>query len=1670
MHGRGVQAQPPAAGSPLESMSASAAQIAMSVQLVAASTNGTREAVSNVAAASQATVANLAVLSTTVKETSREQAELFTTSVKKFTEAMTTAQENTAKAVADASKANIVHAAIVDVKKIVGENDALFSGNIANRPNVATILTVTKKISSIIAPFSGSERRQILNQGIPITQEPDAIGRFTDDKFKLEDGVCLALIEIFALFQIKKFFAHELPPTNGQSLLAAYNNLLVFRHFTNTKEASAVATMLASVVPHGNGHGHGNDNAKLLDDLRDANDFVTLKQIVDKYKFTVLKTPSTKAAKAKQNDAAGHYIVSLLHPQTRAMHAAAPFVLPLTLRDASGGVARVLAAVDTQSGINAISSQAAHRLRLPRRAHRTPLSGATRSLRFEAREVVDIIGIIDNCDVQLSDVSIIAGLHHDVILGVPAIEKLDIISELIDGKPVSRLRSTRAPSSTAAPHGAHAAAALPTPTEIISAITPSPTVLPSFKYGSAVDEIMHNVEWRNLESLPDLGDMVEFKAFVRAQLNRLAERDLLVSKNAPGRKYPQLLHRVEHVIVLKSECDLSRVWRPFKALSAEQQKAVDDYFDELEEAGIVGPAVGASPVQIVPMLVPKLDDSDNVVGWRVVIDARQLNEQSVFFQQQLPLIADVLRRVSETELSSVVDFASYYWQFAVPEQQRHLLRTRVGPNRVVDWRVMPQGLHSAVATAQQYSERHFANNERIVYIDDIFGLHFKKLASDLRRWLKEFVDVLIDCNATINASKTKLFARVNKVLGFEVSKGAINPIESRVQTLIDWPVPASKKELHRFLATANWYSSHIGNLASLAAGLNDMLSTRVPFRWLEQHQRAFEAIKYGLVHRATLSAPRKGATVYLSTDASDAAAGYVAEQLDEAGTPRIIACGGAKFTSTQRRYTIPEKELLALQIAMTKIGVWLSHVTDDVVWRTDSQAAAAFQSTPIDGRSAAIRKFIADLQVRRLKVEHVDAKLNPVSDAISRNEQVRLASQLPALIAMISLANESDAIDDDGDDDNEAEEIVLASGVITPIQGSVSPSPSTPTPPTSSVTSAPTSPSTLQRQRPLPPPPPTTVPSGAPSIQLAPPLSSSSSSSSSASSSSASSSASTSPMDSSNSTTSREPATAVVSDKLDDIDVAGGESQRLASLPSAASRLEALLNSSAHAGYDGAHAGPRSSVYAGRLVGYWPKMHEHIGELASKCIVCQKTRQARANASMGTPDTDIKRNEYVDLDFVPMPTAGELVGFFQLTDAATGFTFAKPVTDRTSKSAQRAVEEYISLLDTPRVVRVDAASETSSEAFRAFLTNEGIELRINSPQNHQALGVGENRVGALKNSLVRLVQGHQERWPEKLLPALRGLNRRVSPVRGFVTPHQLMFGSNAHSAIARRFGVDTVNESPVPADADGKLEFAQALGGRVETAVATAAKHRARSQAANAKRQAARGTRRDVSVGDYVFVTNVDETQASAFLNKQRQSGPYQITEIDVANRRVTLMRPADGTVLRTPVTINRIQLVDSSAVLSPTPVTDEPGVLTWSGVSDPSLLLPTEQNAVAKSIARQDRQRQVNRDPPPAVVDKAAAAVRRRVMQQKAATRRREEQDQRAAAERQRQQVTLDRETRPIPDGAVPIGIIHHVNGTLLTLTTDIFRSPQPGQDDFYYSQTPSICRAREAVSSAST
>ena len=144
-------------------------------------------------------------------------------------------------------------------------------------------------------------------------------------------------------------------------------------------------------------------------------------------------------------------------------------------------------------------------------------------------------------------------------------------------------------------------------------------------------------------------------------------------------------------------------------------------------------------------------------------------------------------------------------------------------------------------------------------------------------------------------------------LGYQLKRDGLQPQPKKVEAILRISPPKNKRQLRHFLGMVNYYRDMWRHRSHILAPLTSLVSTTVPFKWTEEHQKAFDEMKRVMSKETLLSFPDFNKEFHVYTDASKTQLGAVIMQ---EGKP--LAFYSRKMSGPQQRYTVGEQELLSI--------------------------------------------------------------------------------------------------------------------------------------------------------------------------------------------------------------------------------------------------------------------------------------------------------------------------------------------------------------------------------------------------------------------------------------------------------------------------------------------------------------------------------------------------------------------------------------------------------------------------------------------------------------------------------------------------------------------------------------------------------------------------------------
>lgn len=415
--------------------------------------------------------------------------------------------------------------------------------------------------------------------------------------------------------------------------------------------------------------------------------------------------------------------------------------------------------------------------------------------------------------------------------------------------------------------------------------------------------------------------------------------------------------------------------RPPYRVSAAQQKEIMTQVNELLEKGLIQPS--SSPFCSPVLLVQKKDGS-----WRMCIDYRALNKNTIKNRFPIPRIDDILDRLQGAGMFSRIDLKSGYHQIRIRPEDIHktAFRTTFG---LYEFLVMPFGLTNAPATFNRMMDRIFRPYRTFVgtFFDDM--IIFSKNEEEHRDHLLAVFDELKRNRLLINGKKSEFFLEEIHFLGHIVSKDGVKMDPAKIEAIVSWPDLKTVHDVRSFLGLCSYYRRFVRHFAEIASSLHALEKKHTKWQWTDKEKSAFRCLKEKMTTDPVLILPDLSKSFVVQCDACGSSIGAVLMQ-----NGRVVAYESRVLSDTEKTYQVYEKELLAVIHALSS---WKHYLLGaDFVVQTDHQTLRYFLTQA--KLSEKHMRYANFLSMFHFQIVHVEGKKNVVADALSRKPQVSAVS------------------------------------------------------------------------------------------------------------------------------------------------------------------------------------------------------------------------------------------------------------------------------------------------------------------------------------------------------------------------------------------------------------------------------------------------------------------------------------------------------------------------------------------------------------------------------------------------------------------------------------------------------------------------------------------------------
>jgi hypothetical protein len=377
------------------------------------------------------------------------------------------------------------------------------------------------------------------------------------------------------------------------------------------------------------------------------------------------------------------------------------------------------------------------------------------------------------------------------------------------------------------------------------------------------------------------------------------------------------------------------------------------------------------------MCIPKKDGR-----LRMVVDARQRNDNTVKDVTPLPDQEAIREDVARAKYRSKIDLADAYEQVRVEPRDVHKTVFSTIMGTYVS-NVVQQGDCNAPATFQRLMTSIFRDvigKTNHAYLDDIFS--FTNTIEEHERCLRTVFTRLRENKLYLKWSKCQLYAKEMECLGHVIDDNGIHPDTDKLHRIQCWRTPRNYHDVQRFVGLVNYVANFLPDITSYTAPLQGMTQNGTPFFWRPIHDKCFEMIKR-VCQKTPVIRPldyNSNELVWVVCDASKTGVGSMYGQGPSWDQSRPAGFMSKKFTSAQQHYAVHELETLAILETLHKWEDKLVGLKFHVI--TDHKALEFFKTqVQLSNRQ---RRWMDYMSRFNFDITYIKGEYNKVADCLSR--------------------------------------------------------------------------------------------------------------------------------------------------------------------------------------------------------------------------------------------------------------------------------------------------------------------------------------------------------------------------------------------------------------------------------------------------------------------------------------------------------------------------------------------------------------------------------------------------------------------------------------------------------------------------------------------------------------
>lgn len=435
---------------------------------------------------------------------------------------------------------------------------------------------------------------------------------------------------------------------------------------------------------------------------------------------------------------------------------------------------------------------------------------------------------------------------------------------------------------------------------------------------------------------------------------------------------------------------------PLYKMNEVELQALKNYLTENLKKGFIeaSSAPFASPV----LFVKKADGS-----LRLCIDYRRLNHITKKDRYPIPLLDEVLSRMSKSKIFTKLDIRAAFNRIRMAADSEELtsFRTRYGQYKC---KVLPFGLCNGPATYQRYMNDILFEHLDVfctAYLDDI--IIYSESEAEHQIHVRQVLEKLREAGLQVDLKKSEFSVKRTKFLGFVLTTDGIEVDQDKIAVLRNWQYGTTVKGVQSFLGFCNFYRRFIKDYGRIAKSLNALTGKGRLFNFTDECREAWDTIREAICNAPVLRHFKTDYETMLETDSSDGVVSGVLSQKQRDEVWHPIAFFTKTMNSAENNYAIHDKELLAIIRAFECWRAELEGMSRPFAVYSDHQALEYFMTTKkLSGRQARWAEMLARYH---FQIKYRPGRDNQLADILSRrgqevadSKQTREAARMQVMI------------------------------------------------------------------------------------------------------------------------------------------------------------------------------------------------------------------------------------------------------------------------------------------------------------------------------------------------------------------------------------------------------------------------------------------------------------------------------------------------------------------------------------------------------------------------------------------------------------------------------------------------------------------------------------------------